>query len=90
MKEDKHKLDHLHGGQVSLPPEMFLNLGSTGRQEVVCVHAHMHQCVQHPAEGGVATPSILGTKPGEEGQGAVVNNMQSGQVVKLLAKEEEE
>ena len=50
----------------------------------------MYQGVPHSTERRVSTTSKLGAEPGEEGQGAVVDNMEGGEVVILLAKKEEE
>jgi len=90
VEEDDHELDHLHRGQIFLPPKVFLNLWTASRKEVVSVHADMHQSVPHSPEGRVSATGVLCPKPCEEGQTAVVNNMEGREVVKLLAKEEEE
>lgn len=42
-------------GEVFLPPEVLLHLGTEGRQQVIRVHDDMHEGVQHTEECGVTT-----------------------------------
>ena len=88
MNKDDHKLDHLHGGQIFLPPEVLLEAGPRRGQGVVGVHDDVDQRVPHPAEGCVAAASKLGTKPGECREGAVVEDMQEGEVGHLTTEQE--
>ena len=48
VDKDDQELDHLHGGQIFLPPEILLEPGARGGQEVVGVHDDMDQGVPHP------------------------------------------
>ena len=55
---NKHhdELDELHGGEVPLPPEMPLDPGAAGGQEVVRVHRTVHQGVPHSSKCCVSAP----------------------------------
>ena len=48
VDKDDQELDHLHGGQVFLPPEVLLEPGARRGQEVVWVHDDVDQGVPHP------------------------------------------
>ena len=54
VNEDDQELDHLHRGEIFLPPEIFLEARTCRRQEVVGVHEDVDQRVPHPSEGCVA------------------------------------
>ena len=88
VDKDDQELDHLHGGQIFLPPEVLLEPGARRGQEVVGVHDDVDQGVPHPAEGCVAAPSELGTEPACQREGAVVEDVEQGQVGHLTAEQE--
>jgi len=46
MDHDRQELQHLQSGQVLLPPQVFLYVGTQSSQQVVCVHDNMHERVQ--------------------------------------------
>ena len=48
VDKDDQELDHLHGGQIFLPPEILLEPGARRGQEVVGVHDDVDQGVPHP------------------------------------------
>lgn len=51
----KDELNHLHGGQVFLPPEEALHFWSKSGQEIIGVHPDVHECVEEAEERTVAT-----------------------------------
>merc|ERR1711928_87531 len=59
MQENDDELDHLHGGQILLPPEIFLVLRSHSSHQVVAVHDHVDEGVEHTEEGAVTSGSEL-------------------------------
>lgn len=84
------KTHHLHHGQVLLPPEVLLHLGSHGGQHVVGVHDNMDEGVQETEEARVATGSELDAPPHRGGHNSVVDDVQGGHLVVPLAHDEEE
>lgn len=84
VQEEGHELNQLHRGQVPFPPEVLLNGGSEGGEEVVEVHDHVDAHVQEPAEGCVSPANKSDAPPGSEGHDPVVYNVQRGQVAELL------
>ena len=90
VEEDEDELDELDGGEVLLPPEVGLQRGAAGRQQVVEVHQGVHPGVQERPESALASSDEPWTPPAEEGQGAVVDDVQGGEVGKLLLEDEEE
>ena len=90
VEEDEDELDELDGGEVLLPPEVGLQRGAAGRQQVVEVHQGVHPGVQERPETALASSDEPWTPPAEEGQGAVVDDVQGGEVGKLLLEDEEE
>ena len=90
VEEDEDELDELDGGEVLLPPEVGLQRGAAGRQKVVEVHQGVHPGVQERPESALASSDEPWTPPAKEGQGAVVDDVQGGEVGKLLLEDEEE
>ena len=89
MDENQYELDHLHGGEISFPPEIFLYAGTTGREEVVEVHHTVHPGVQEGSEPALASSDKPGPPPAEPGQGAVVDDVERRQVGELLTGNKE-
>ena len=90
MKEDKHELDHLHGCQVFLPPEILLDTRTTGCQEIVEVHHTVDSRVEEGTKATLATAHKAGTPPAEQRQCAMVDDMQGREVAELLAGNKED
>ena len=90
MEEHHDELDHLHGGQVLLPPQVFLILRTHGSQKVVGIHDDMDGSVEHAKESGMATRCELNTPPYSGWHDAVVDDMQVGDLVELFAKHKED
>ena len=90
VEEDKDKLDELDGGEVLLPPEVRLEGGPGGSEQVVEVHQRVHSGVEEGAKAALSTADEPGPPPTEEGQGAVVDHMKEGEVGELLPSDEEE
>ena len=90
MDEHQYELDHLHGGEISFPPEIFLNAGTAGREEVVEVHHTVNPGVQEGPEPTVTSSDKPGSPPAQPGQGAVMDDVEGGQVGELLAGNKEE
>ena len=55
LGEHGGELDHLEGGEVLLPPEVGLHLGTEGGEEVVRVHQDVNHGVDETAERLLAT-----------------------------------
>lgn len=55
VHEHDEELNDLHCGQVFLPPEMLLHLGSHGGQHVVGVHQDVDEGVYQAHQGAVTT-----------------------------------
>lgn len=49
------KLHHLQGGQIFLPPQVLLDVGSQRGQQVVGVHDDMHKGIEQTEERTMAT-----------------------------------
>ena len=90
VNEDGDELDHLDGGQVLLPPQVFLVFGSHGRQQVVGVHDHVDERVQNTEESGVASRCEFDPPPDGRRHDAVVNDVQIGDLIEFLAHDEED
>ena len=90
VEENQDELHELDGGEVLLPPEVGLQGGAAGCQQVVEVHQGVHPGVQERPESALASSDEPWTPPAEEGQGAVVDDVQGGEVGKLLLEDEEE
>ncbi len=90
VEEDGDELNHLHGGQVLLPPQVFLVSRSHGSQQVVCVHDDVHKRVERAEEGGVAAGGESHTPPNRRRHNAVVDYVQVGDLVELLAQHKED
>lgn len=63
VDKEGHKLSHLQLGQISFPPEVFLDARPHGRHEVVEVHDDVDAHVEEPAEGGVSATNKPNSKP---------------------------
>lgn len=50
----KDELNHLHGSQIFLPPEVALHFWSKSGQKVIGVHPDVHECVEQAEERAVA------------------------------------
>ena len=90
MDENQNELDHLHGCEISFPPEIFLYAGTTGREEVVEVHHTVHPGVEEGPEPTVASSDKPGAPPAEPGQGAVVDDVEGREVGELLTGNKED
>lgn len=89
MDENQDKLDHLHGSEVPFPPKIFLDGGAAGCQEVVEVHHHVDSRVQEGTEATLTSSDKPRAPPAEEGEGAMVDHMEGGQVGELLTGNKE-
>lgn len=90
VHHDSDKLDHLQAGEVLLPPEVLLELGSEGREQVVRVHYDVYEGVEQSEEGTVATWSELDAEPHGHGHATVVNDVQRRHLTSFFAHHEEE
>lgn len=50
MQADKHELDHLQNGDVSLPPQVFLDTRTHRRHHVVKIHCKVYERVTRQIE----------------------------------------
>lgn len=90
MDENGYKLDHLHGRQVLLPPEVLLILGPHGGQQVVRVHDNMNERIKEAEESGMSSWSELDAPPNSGRHDAVMYNMQIGDLVKFFPQHKED
>ena len=90
MEEDKHKLDHLHGCQVFLPPEILLNTWTAGCQEVVEVHHTVDSRVEEWSKSTLTSSHKPWSPPAEDWQSSMMNHMQWREMTKLLASNKED
>ena len=90
VEEHEDELHELDGGEVLLPPEVGLQGGATGCQQVVEVHQRVHARVEEGTEAALPSADEPGPPPAEEGEGAVVDDMQRRKVGKLFLQDEEE
>lgn len=79
------ELDHLDGGDVFLPPDVLLVLGSEGREQIVGVHDDVDEGVEEAEEGGVAAGGEFDAEPNRHGHHTVVDYVEGGDVVVLFA-----
>ena len=90
MDEDQYELDHLHGGQISFPAQIFLYArAARGSEEVVEVHQAVHPRVEEGAEPALAASDKPRPPPAEPGQGPVVDDVEGREVGELLAGNKE-
>jgi len=81
---------HLQTGEVFLPPDELLVLGSERGDQVVTVHDNVHEGIEQSEEAAVAAGGELDSEPHRQGHHTVVNNVQGRDVVALFAHNEEE
>ena len=88
------ELDHLHEGEVGLPPdgEGLAGLVVLGvhADEVVGVHDGVDEAVEEDGEVDVSVVVDVGVEPVEEEDGGVVVNMEEGELAPLLADDDED
>lgn len=89
VDHDGDELEHLQRGQVLLPPEEALELGSHGGEQVVRVHDDVHEGVEQAEEGAVAAGGELDAEPHRHRHAAVVDHVQGGHLAGLLSQNEE-
>ena len=90
MKEDQDKLNHLHGGQILLPPEIPLHSRTTGSQEVVEIHDTVDSRVEEWSKSTLTSSNKPWSPPAEDWQSSMMNHMQGGEMTKLLASNKED
>ena len=88
------ELDHLHEGEVGLPPdgEGLAGLVVLGvhADEVVGVHDSVDEAVEEDGEVDVSVIVDVGIEPVEEEDGGVVVNMEEGELAPLLTDDNED
>jgi len=90
VQENENELDHLHGGQILLPPEVLLVLRSHSGHKVVAVHDHMDEGIEQAEEGTVTSWGELDSPPASGWHDGVVDDVQVGDLIVLLAQYEED
>ena len=88
QKDDK--LDDLQRGEVPLPPEILLDLGTQAGQEVVAVHYDVDAAVEGRPDHAVSAGKKVDVDPREGDHGAVVVHVQEGQLIVLSPQDEED
>ena len=81
---------HLEGGEVFLPPDELLVLGSHGSNHVIEVHDNMHECVEQAEEGGMSAGGEANAEPYAHRHDTMVDDMQQRDMLLFLAQHEEE
>ena len=84
VQEYHYKLDHLHCSEISFPPEILVEAGAAGREEVVEGHHGGHPGGQEGAEAALAAANKPGAPPAEPRQSPVVDDVERGEVGELL------
>ena len=90
VQEYHYKLDHLHCSEISFPPEILVEAGAAGREEVVEVHHAVHPGVQEGAEAALSSAYKPRAPPAEPGQSPVVDDVEGRQMGELLTANKEE
>jgi len=90
VQENDDELDHLQGGQILLPPEILLVLGTHGGHQIVGVHDDVDEGVEHTEEGAVSSRREFDAPPDGGRHDAVVDHVQIGDLIVLLAQHEED
>lgn len=90
VHHNRDKLHHLQGGQVFLPPEESLVLGSHRRKQIVRVHDNVHESVEEAEEGAVTSGGELNAEPHGHGHAAVMDHVQCGHLTRFLAQHKED
>ena len=80
----------MEGGEVFLPPDELLVLGSHGSNHVIEVHDNMHECVEQAEEGGMSAGGEANAEPYAHRHDTVVDDMQQRDMLLFLAQHEEE
>ena len=81
---------HLEGGEVFLPPDELLVLGSHGGDHVIKVHDDVDERVEQAEEGRVTAGSEANAEPHAHRHDTVVHHVQQRDVLLFLAQHEEE
>jgi len=89
VPEHNHELSHLEGGEVLLPPEELLVLGTQRSHGVVRVHDHVHERVDQCVEGSQSPSGELDSPPPSESHQGVMKHVQEGNVLVFLPCYEE-
>ena len=80
----------MEGGEVLLPPDVLLVLGSHGGDHVVEVHDDVDESVEEGEECRVAARGELQAHPDGEGHDSMVNDVERRDVLVLLTQDEEQ
>jgi len=90
VHHNSDELDHLEGGEVFLPPDELLVLGSHGGDHVIKVHDDVDERVEQAEEGRVTAGSEANAEPHAHRHDTVVHHVQQRDVLLFLAQHEEE
>lgn len=89
VHHEADKLGDLQLGEVALPPQVLLHLGTDGGEEVVGVHDDVHDGVHADSEDGMAVAAEVQEQPAAEHDQKVVDDVEERDLRVLLAKDEE-
>lgn len=87
---DYFETHHLQTGQVLLPPDELLVLGSESGDQVISVHDNVDESVEQSEEAAVTAGGELDSEPHRQRHHSVVNNVQGRDLIVLFAQNEEE
>lgn len=90
VHHDQHKLNHLHHGQIFLPPEITLHSRSHRGQHIVRIHEDVHECVEESKECRMSARRKLDAPPNGDGHNAMMDHMQRGHLIVPFAHHKEE
>ncbi|KAL3200668.1 hypothetical protein MRX96_012948 [Rhipicephalus microplus] len=90
VHDDNEELHNLQRREVLLPPQVLLHAGSEAGEEVIGVHDGMHEDVEREAECRLTLGSEAGVEPDVDDHDGVVDDMELGHLIELLAQNEED
>jgi len=90
VDKDKDELEHLQSCQISLPPEILLDLWSTCSQEIIEIHGCVNSSVDECEEATVTASHKLSSKPTLEWHDSMVIHMEERKMGEFLFSYEKE
>jgi len=90
VDEHNNKLRQLHASKIPLPPQILLHVRTEGGQQVVRIHDHVDETIAQRSHVRCTARYKLQHGPSDDGHRGVVVNMEEGDLVVLLACDEEE
>lgn len=89
VDDGQGELEQLQVCDMSLPPEILLNLRTQTAEGIVCVHDHVNTSVDESTENRLTSCDPFYSNPPEQKHGGVVVDMEEGHLTLLLSENEE-